>query len=85
MKKSYIDYEKEVRECLDCHRILPFKHFHLIHSYRPQSYCKTCNNKRAKKNVLEKKLKAFPTIYTDCELCGEIYKNRLGHHCKGDE
>ena len=84
-RKKYVDYEKQMRKCVNCFRILPFGRFHLIDGYRPHSYCKTCARVLNRNRILEKKLKLFPKFYSNCDECGEIYKNSLGHDCKGEE
>jgi len=88
-EKDYINYDLKFRKCLNCFRSLPFDNFYLLDSVRkglrPSSYCKKCCSEVDRERYLKKKLKLFPKFYSDCDECGLIFKNSLGHDCKGEE
>jgi len=87
-KGLYINHETKERECSGGCGILPFERFS---SNGPKNgkktmraACRTCQSRVTYQRQMEKKLKLFPALYTQCsnEDCNYIYANSTTNQCK---
>ena len=84
--RYFIDKGKQVRECGNCRKVLPFSSFSptgkkekgMVHSY-----CKKCRAFMNAQAIQEKKLVNMPSTYVQCDndFCNHIWMKKHRDNC----
>lgn len=74
---TYINHDKQERQCTNCKEIKPFGYFSFING-RPRPQCKACKTEIEMANRTEKLLAAEPHRFVECQAddCTKVYGKR---------
>lgn len=74
-----------MKYCLGCYDTKPEKRFSLNyplgHGTR-RSICKDCEGEICARRAAERRMKARPNFYKECDDCGKIYYKTRNHKCE---
>lgn len=83
--KYYINYERNLRECGECHKIMGFEMFSLCNKFgKPRSRCKKCRSVQVMESINRRRIEKQPDSYHQCDNdeCLNVWRKTKGLVCK---
>jgi hypothetical protein len=68
--------EEVLKTCNCCFISKPILEFSITRAPYRRNYCRSCHSAQVYRGFLEKKLKEYPQLFVECDVCDHIYPKK---------